>query len=196
MSATILQFEPETHEYKRNGFVVPSVTQVLHKAGFIDTKYMTELGRWRGSYCHLACEYDDRDELDESTMRPEMLGYLAGWRKFRLETGFVPTEIEYRVLSNEWGYAGILDRIGTLRSGKKVLLDIKTGALLDYCRMQLAAYLNCLPDPFLYERMAVRITDKGGYKCKPYPMSNYTRDRDEFLRALTEQKKEIRCQQS
>lgn len=177
----MLTFDAAAHAYRWNGHPVPSVTQVLSLVS--NTQWFTEEHAWRGSAVHLACEYDDRGELDESTVDTEHLGYLAAWRKFRADSGFVPDLIEHQVYGKQ-GYAGTIDRIGNVSAGK-LILDLKTGTPSPATALQTAAYLACLESPLAYGRVAVRLFPDGRYTTVHYGQSHYHRDLARFFSCLS-----------
>lgn len=176
----MLTFSADDHRYQWNGRDVPSVTQVLSLV--TERQWFTEDSAWRGSAVHLACEYDDRGELDESTVEPEHLGYLMAWRRFRSDSGFEPHAIEHQVYGKH-GYAGTIDRIGTVPSGR-LLIDLKTGTPSPATALQTAAYLACLESPLAYGRVAVRLFPDGQYTTVHYQQSHYERDLARFLHCL------------
>jgi hypothetical protein len=96
------------------GRLYPSVTTILKAEGFIDTRFYDDWSRDRGSMIHLATAYDDAGELDEENLDPVILPYLAAWRRFRKESGFIPESIEPPMMSTAYKYAGTPDRIGDL----------------------------------------------------------------------------------
>lgn len=136
-----LTFDQETHTYKADGVIVPSVTQVIKAAGCLP---MFAPGDWhmtKGSHVHLATQLYDEGDLDEDTLDPVIVPYLTAYKRFREETDFTPTEIELSLCSQTYGYAGTIDRIGTMNN-TPVLIDIKTGAPYAAVALQCAAYLN------------------------------------------------------
>lgn len=138
-----LKFDATTHRYTLGGKHLPSVTQVLQLLDQFEdvSPAVLEAARERGTHVHAVTELDDRDELDESSVNVALAPYLAAWRKFRADTGFVPTHIEDRVAHRHLGYAGTLDRMGTLR-GRPALVDIKSGLKPKSVGAQTAAYLE------------------------------------------------------
>lgn len=154
-----LEFREDIHEYQWNGRVVPSVTQTLKRAGLL-REYATDSYAWRGTAVHLACELDDRGELDDSPWNPEtgtglddrIRGYLASWRQFRdaviLDT-YQPVLIEHRCYHEGWGVAGTIDRIYPEHGGRGLVLDAKSGQPQWTDALQLSAYaaLSGLRDP-------------------------------------------------
>ena len=137
-----LQFDPEKHEYRHEGKRLISVTQAL---SLVDSRPKDEYFLRRGQLIHLACEYYDRDELDEASVDSEIMPYLNSYRLFLTETGFTPRWIESRHFHPVYQYAGTIDRMGTL-NGKTVLIDLKSGAPADVDELQLAAYWGLVKD--------------------------------------------------
>lgn len=136
-----LKFDATTHRYTLGGKHLPSVTQVLQVLDQYEgvPLRVLEAAREFGVHVHLACELDDRGTLDEAALDRRLAPYLAGWRKFRRDTGFAPTHIEERIVHRQLGYAGTLDRLGTLR-GRPALVDIKSGMKPKSVGAQTAAY--------------------------------------------------------
>ena len=118
---------------------------------------------------HLACQYADVQELDEEhfvTTHPSLIGYLAAWRRFRADTGFVPATIEERVYHPIYRFGGTLDRRGSL-SGHPAILDLKTPvAKSPATGIQLAAYALCFPEP--HRRYAVHLRANGTYSLHEF----------------------------
>jgi len=136
-----LKFNATTHIYTLGGRVLPSVTQALQVLDQYENvpARTLEAARVLGVHVHLACELWDRGTLDESALDMNLRPYLDGWRKFRGDTGFVPTHIEERVLHRQYRYAGTVDRMGMLRN-RPALIDIKSGMKPKSVGAQTAAY--------------------------------------------------------
>jgi hypothetical protein len=165
----MLAFDPVKHEYRWNGAVVPSVTQVLSplmQLEFVDADVLARAQAF-GIAVHYACELHDTGRLDEAALDPELLPYLNGWRKFCAEHACEWDQIEERVYHPALRYAGTLDRHG-LVDGNRAIVDIKSGTTL-YASVgpQLAAYANTCPLPALLRRYAVRLYPDG-YELKQY----------------------------
>lgn len=173
-----LIFKPDTHQYFKNGVELPSVTRILQDLGFIDRSFYTDYGRTRGKFVHLACELDDRGELDEESLDPALLPYLKAWRKFKKETGFIIEAIEKPVASATYNYAGMLDRLGIM-NGINSVIDIKSGAVSPWTGLQLAAY--SVAENKILKRFAVQLMETGRYKLYPYTDNQ---DRQIFLSAV------------
>jgi hypothetical protein len=177
------------HRYYLAGQPLPSVTQVLEGAGLIDYSFLGERRDEyleRGRAVHLATRDDDEGHLADSSVPPEILAYVEGWRAFRRDYGFVPRLIEHRVSNEQYAYAGTFDRAGRIRDGTAILLDIKSGAAPAAVRYQLAAYAACLPHPRSRRRRCVELHQNGSYRVIPFETRHYQRDFDAFIAALEE----------
>jgi hypothetical protein len=177
-----IELDRETHTYS-NG--LPSVTDILRSAGLIDASWFTPQAWMRGRAVHLACEYYDQGDLDEETIDPEIAGYLEAYKRYRACAG--------QAGNNEWieiprqdkmgTFAGTPDRVIAARP--KGIIDIKTGAPQPWHRIQLAAYVSMMDDPFGYSRLGLYLRPDGSYKVREYPKSEYISDLSIFQAALT-----------
>ena len=165
----MLTFDDATHTYRHGEKVVPSVTQCLsklHDFGMVP-KDVLEAACLRGSYVHTLTEYHDQGDLDHSSIG-EYLGYLDAWMQFCADRKAVWSGIEIRGYSERYGFAGTLDRCGTLNGGAWVI-DIKTSATTHRVwNMQLAAYRQLLvetdPKWALARLGTVQLKPDGTYK--------------------------------
>jgi len=174
--STTFQFVPETHSYLQDGRVIPSVTQLLEAAGLVCYDHIPKAVLDRkaeiGTAAHSACWYFDENDLDRSTVAPEVERYERGWEKFRRETGFTPRLIEQRGIAVMAGmqYGYTLDREGLLR-GRDTLIEIKCTAGVEISwGPQMAAYEAALraQDGKIRQRVAVHLLPDGGYSLLPY----------------------------
>lgn len=182
-----LTFDQAEHRYFFDGVPVPNVTRVLEAAGLIDYRFLGERREMyleRGRLVHLATERDDNHSLDEESIDTEIVGYLQAWRAFRRDYGFVPRLIEHRICNEQYRYAGTLDRVGRIRDGTELLVDLKSGLAPDAVRFQLAAYAACLPHPRTRRRRCVELHQDGTYRVIGYETSDYQRDFEKFAAAL------------
>lgn len=193
-----LIFDHATHTYRWNGVIVPSVTQALKAGGVIDYSMIPQdvlqRAAIRGTAVHKACELWDFDKLDESTLDAEVGAYLEGYKAFLRDTGFQPARIEQRIFHPQYIYAGTLDRTGTL-NGQLIVLDFKTGIMLDGHRAQLAAYTMALPMPRRYRRFGLQLTAEGGYRVHEFPIRDLMLDFNTFLGALAVTKQQLNQQE-
>lgn len=170
-----LQFNAAAHQYTKDGVLVPNVTGVLEPiidyAGVPSSTL--EFARALGTAVHIATELDDGDDLVEESVDPAVRPYLDAWRKFRHDTGFIPTSIEEQVFSSRHWYAGTLDRQGpSPENGDDSLIDIKTTSkLMPSTGPQLAAYMeakNYRKSNKIKRRYAVQLKPDGTYRLQEY----------------------------
>jgi len=183
-----LKFDETGHRYYLNGTPVPSVTRVLEYTGLVNYGFLGERRDEyleRGRIVHLATRNDDEGGLAQSSVPVELRGYLQAWRAFRSDYAFVPILIEHRVFHAEHGFAGTLDRTGRIGDGTEIILDIKSGLAPAAVGLQLAAYASCLAHPRARRRRCVELHQDGTYKVIPHETSDYQRDLNTFLEALT-----------
>lgn len=183
-----LQFDSETHTYRFNGAIVPSVTTILSDVGLYDFSNVPEetlkYAADRGTAVHLACEYHDKGILDTvpDVIRPYFDQYLAFLNDMDVEI----VEIEKRVFCEKFLYAGTLDRIAVLKklSGQPVLVDIKTGQKSIAHQVQTAAYEYAYKTDKRQkmDRYTLYLSDDG-YKLSEAHTSR--QDFDIFLSALS-----------
>ncbi len=157
----------DDHVYRLGSKVLPGNTQILKDMGIIDTTYYNMDAAWRGTAVHEATALYDEYEGDFHwpSVDSRWVGYVRGWERFILESGFRSSLIERLVLGV--GYGTTIDRLGVL-NGRQVVLEIKTGTCpkwvglqtgmqLDACVLQGLARADC-------GRVAVELKADGKYK--------------------------------
>jgi len=164
MTTTGLIFDQETHTYRYNGKIVPSVTTILSPLN--DFQHVSpqtlRTAVMFGRAVHRACELDDLGELDESNLDIELEPYLIAWRKFCADHETHWSLIEQQIYHATLGYAGTLDRLGLVK-GLATVLDIKSSKrLYPSAGPQLAAYQQAVTEPTV-QRMAVQLGSNGTY---------------------------------
>jgi len=140
-----LTFDERSHTYRVDGQVVPSVTQILEHAQFVDPTGFTEVSRSRGALVHRSVELYDLGRMPRNPGVPEVQGYLEAYIRFKEESGFVDRESEVRLGSALYRFAGTLDKVGAFhlpgsQAGIEAIVDIKTGEPARWWGMQLAGY--------------------------------------------------------
>jgi hypothetical protein len=174
-----VQFDPKTHQYE--GGKLPSVTGILRAVNLVETAFgQSDEYLLRGRAVHFACQLWDEGDLDESSIDPAIRGYFDAYIKFKVDYGIEPSWIETPMKANL--YAGTPDRIMTSRP--RSLWDLKTGAPQAWHKLQSAAYVNLLEDPFSYSRFGLYLKPNGNYSIKEFPKSEYMADLNVFLSAL------------
>jgi hypothetical protein len=162
-----LTFDEPTHTYRYGGVVRPSVTQVLEKLHDFSMvpKDVLEAACERGTYVHLLTQYHDEGDLATESIG-DYWPYLDAWIKFCAAHKAKWDDIEWRHYSKRYGYAGTMDRRGTL-DGVRYIVDVKTSASPHRVwGMQTAAYrqLAAEEDPkwLLARRATVQLRPENG----------------------------------
>lgn len=162
----LLTFDETRHEYAFMGARVPGVTELLRPLvdfsmvppAILEAK--CDLGR----RVHLACQLDDEDDLEESSVEEDVEPYLVAWRAFLRDSGAIVVLNEQRVFEPMFGYAGTLDNV-LLLNGQKYLVDKKTSISTPMSAgPQTAAYMRALGDLSITRRAAVRLRPDGTYR--------------------------------
>jgi hypothetical protein len=172
-----LVFDEGTHTYSVDGRIIPSVTTIirpLHDFADIPAAVL-ERKRVLGTAVHLACELDDRDELDDAATDAEVMGYVAGWRKFRSDSGAKVLMNEQKLYHPTLMFAGQLDRLLMLRNGVTALIDLKTSVTMSNAfGVQLAGYALLLEDQDIPRNAlhGLQLRANGAYKLHSYPDPN------------------------
>lgn len=154
MTANVLTFDPDRHEYRLGSQPLPGVTSILARLTAEEYRGVApevmERAATLGKAVHRLIELDLADDLDESSLSGDLADYLEAWRAFRALSGFEPLLSEQQVYSERHGYAGTLDLFGIL-NGEAALIDAKrTAAVPRTAGPQTAAYeralRECMPE--------------------------------------------------
>lgn len=182
-----LTYNDERHEYKLDGTIIPSTTQVLASEGFIDTTFMNESGRERGSMVHLANKYLLEDRLDEDTIDPRIVPYVDGTKRFIADMGYKPKIIEKPMSHPLYRYGLTPDTIGTVRQfgDELVLIDWKTGAPHPATVIQMASYVEGLRANGIEVKHVYIIYLKADGTYKPELVKVTRKEINVFIYALT-----------
>lgn len=178
-------FNEELHEYRVGGILTPSVSQILKANGLMDNFRHNETSLSNGSAVHKALELHDKGILDTTDLDPRLKKCILLWENFKKSVGIksvpqVEKQVNYGVL-----FAGTIDRVVELNTGKSMILDFKSGNPQAWSALQTAGYaLAYDPRNFInYERCCVKIhwdLDRAIYK--PYHDKN---DYNTFLAMAT-----------
>lgn len=141
-----IEFEEETHTYRKDGIIIPSVGFLLKEAGLIRfppyvDKYLPGAAK-RGREVHLHCESIDREETWGPASNPDYVPYVESYQRWVDE--YQPTwYLTETVVFNDL-VAGRLDRMGSIQlEGEEVegVFDLKTSTqVYPHYRIQLAGY--------------------------------------------------------
>lgn len=177
--APSLRFEAADHRYWLGDRELLSVTTILKAAGLMESSQFTMAAADRGTYVHQACDLVDDDDL--GAIDPACAGYVAAYQRFLAEARPEWAHREHAVCDPTLGYAGTLDRAGTL-NGRWTVLDIKTGSPAPWHGVQLAAYGRLVPrDGLKPDRFDLYLRADGTYQLWPQTGRN---DDAIFLAAL------------
>ena len=189
-----VQFDPVKHEFRRDGILFPSVTQILRAAGkcnfdFVEQDVLIHAQN-RGQSVHWMCQLEDQGALNPRKVPRSLRGYRKAWKAFKANCGFIPDpEWTERKFASGYWYAGIIDRAGILGNTFAVV-DLKTGSITDAARLQLTAYTLAIePRPALaswIRRVAVRLNRNGTYNIREWDWRSYHQDLAEFFRMRDE----------
>lgn len=183
-----LSYDDESHEYRQNGVVVPSVTRIVNLVSpmpYIPPADLEWL-RSRGKAVHTATELLEEGDLWWDGLDDRIRPFVEAWQRFLEQTGFRTVARETRVDHFKLGYAGRFDRIGYFpkQPTRLAIVDIKSGEVTIGAGVQTAGYVmawnsgrhnpqlasaceidGCLCDvPFIRDRYAVRLTEEGEAK--------------------------------
>lgn len=166
-----LAFDEPSHTYTFGGQPVPSVTQLLSPLSnlqMVDPDVLRAAADF-GTAVHKCCELDDLGDLDEEALDPALGPYLSAWRRFSKDHAVKWALIEGRVHNQAMGYAGTVDRYGTVK-GDDAVVDLKSSAVLyPTVGPQLAAYTKAIPGTtLLTKRVGVLLKPDGNYQAKAY----------------------------
>ena len=147
----------DLHEYFFEGKKIDGLTNTIKEAGLIrdnDSWYLN-----RGIAIHSATEYYDKGTLDESTIDPQIQGYLNSWITFRKDQHYTPVEIEYQTYHPELMVGTKIDRLP--------LLDLKSGSPEAWHVLQIGFQRECLKihkmdENFRMNPMSVYLNPDGG----------------------------------
>lgn len=172
----MLTFDAAKHEYRHDGRVVPSVTQILKPVApdFSCVPADTlERARRLGNAVDATITYYEQDDLDEDSLSETLRSYLKAWIAFKASTGFVVEAVQERVYCGKYGYAGTLDVRGKFPTGAAAIIDVKrTLAVPRHAGPQTAAYAHaCNPKAERYA-MHLKPRDDGTIAWRLEPLKS------------------------
>jgi hypothetical protein len=168
----LFHFDEQAHVYTYADVRLPSVTEIIgtEKPPYISWDVWERAAKF-GDALHLATAYYDRGVLDESTLDESLYGHFEGWKNFRELLGIHSfLEIEKRVYSLRYWYAGTLDRLFENKS-KLILADIKTAVKSEHTSIQCAGYALAYREMYdreIDEYWGVYLKGKGKFEVVNY----------------------------
>jgi len=173
-----IEFDEKKHQYKVNGKIVPSVTEILEHLtavgyGKVNPAILDE-AKERGTAVHELTEAIDLGFPPEY-IDPAVEGYAVAYLKFLEDYDVEWDYIEHRFYEPKMGFCGTIDRVGKI-DGKDAILDIKTTSSpsvdqkIAVC-CQTAAYDFGLGSEDGFDRYALYLHSDGTYdfmSCSDY----------------------------
>lgn len=108
-------FDHDKHEYRANGVILPSVTQIigrLHNSYQNVPAHILQNKAEIGTAVHRAIELYESGWLDEDTLDPDVVGYFEAYKKARNDGALPePLACETRFWNVNYGYAGTIDQV-------------------------------------------------------------------------------------
>ncbi len=194
-----LWFDADTHQYhwgplRELAVELMSVSATLGYAGLVRTAYFTPQSRDRGTAVHALTEQFDAGLVDLSMLADDpLLPYVTAWAQFVEDTGAKFSRTEWALAHPDLGYAGTIDRVGTLllqakgatsgngrsRVRRRCVVDIKSGVKTPTHPVQLAAYSALVTRQLVVQgeaprsagklcRICVYLNKKGTYTVEDY----------------------------
>ena len=144
-----LDFDPVKHEYRLNGKVLPSITQICsplnYEAAERSEAWRRDFAAKRGTLIHEAAVLVDFGEQLPDEFPDEFMGYVKGYVDFLRDFSPEWVLIEKPLVDKHAGIAGTPDRYGEI-NGRNIVLDIKTGTRIKhpFVAAQLQGYAKLL----------------------------------------------------
>lgn len=98
-----------------------------------DAEERMELASARGTAVHAAIERCERPDLGDGQEWPDVETWITQFFRY-------PPLRELTIVSTEHRYAGTADLVGRRHSGKRAIVDIKTGRIYSEHALQITAY--------------------------------------------------------
>ena len=169
----------DVSKYHVDGVPVPSVTECLDQAGFVDLTRIPwavlEDARQRGTAVHTWLELvvASPDAIRGLDPPDFIAGYVAAWERWMAESQFKIESVEGAVVDRTYRYAGTFDVLGSTRS-RRCMVDYKARyGLTPDVGPQTAGYLAALRDEGRAEvgepvdRYALLLRRDGSYRFEP-----------------------------
>lgn len=182
-AVTPFRFDPVGHVYTDlSGRQIPSVTQLLKKAGYVDSAWFTDAGRDRGTAVHdLTADYDMGVWRNVDELVSPYRGYVLAWVSAMKLLPHEWTVIEEGIAHPSLQFAGKPDRGGRIYQ-RPACNELKTGAREPWHGIQLSlqcllleSRLDCPAEQI--DRYATYLTAGGKFTIQQF------KDRTDFAKA-------------
>lgn len=183
----------ETHVYSVDGKNPPANTKILEDQGLINLdgipKNRLERKSALGTAVHYCIHLHETNNLDESSVHPEILPYFNAYKKFCEVYRFEPRFTELPLYSKKWGFCTTLDLQGPFNyCGKEneSIIELKCT-----WNMREANAIQTAAQHIAFDENYPDIKNKRRFGLKLNPNQNFDiylydnpRDREIFLGAL------------
>jgi hypothetical protein len=180
MKPAEISFDEERHEYRIDGYLVPSVTTIirpLQSMGGSDAA--REYKRQIGKALDTAITLWERQDLDMDSVDLAVLPFFRAWIAFKQDTGFRVLLNQPIVYSRKLRFAGTPDLLGTRvfdSESPDELLDTKCVWAMDPATaIQTAGYSIAAAESLgikVKKRAGVQLLRDGTYKLYSYNEQN------------------------
>jgi hypothetical protein len=134
----IAVYNDEKHEYRYHGRTLLSVSDVLEEAGLKDRVCGDDFYLWVGNATHKAIELYAKGTLDPATVDARIQPRLDAYLRFVRDTGFRMVESEKPYFNPSLGLACKPDLLGVFPNGEECLVEIKSGGIPRWAKLQVA----------------------------------------------------------
>lgn len=121
------RFCAETHTYTDEAGVIPHITGLLERSGWIDDRWYTEEGSERGTAVHDLTAAYDLKALDVDKCASPYRGYLLGHIKAVSVERPEFLAVEEPLVHSHFRYGGRPDRVLVMQGGLKAIWEGKSG---------------------------------------------------------------------
>lgn len=168
-AAAEFRFDAAEHRYYLDGEEIPSLSSLLLKDGLVDTSFMTDEGRDRGTAVHALCTTLDLG-ADMPAEAERYRGYLAAYETALEALRPIHLCIEEAEVSRRWRFGCRPDRVSEVY-GLPSIIELKTGGKEPWHALQLALQAMAVSErtllpPDRYQRIVVYLKDTGRYSVE------------------------------
>ena len=175
-------YDDERHVYQYAGRKLLSVHDVMGAGGLLADMIGDEYALWRGTAVHKAVELHVKGTLDPASVDDRIAPYLRAYLDFEAATGFKVIETEKPYFNPALGIACRPDLLGRFPGGGEALVELKSGGLSPWVRIQTAGQDLTLGGGITRARFGLSIPNTGKPKVLPHRDSN---DYRVFLACVT-----------
>lgn len=132
-------YDPDTERPMFDGRSILGATDVMKLSGIMDGQmWGSDYDLWCGRARHAAVELWVKGTLDLATLHPDILPSIEAFLKFQHETGFQPTQSEYKVFNPVYKIATRIDLLGEFPDGQEGIVELKSGTVSKTTAIQTA----------------------------------------------------------